>query len=269
MPDYGVDGLDSDTLRALIFSATLAVLVAAEYVAPHRPQQRRQRWRVNSLMLLAGNLLARLVLPLTAVGAAALAAENQWGMLTLTSFPDYLVIMASVAVLDITIYWQHRLFHQLPVLWRLHRVHHGDREVDVTTGIRFHPAEIVLSMVVKIAVIIALGVPVVAVMIFEVLLSSCALFNHSNIRLPDSIESLLRKILITPSLHRVHHSCVRVETNSNYGFSVPWWDRLFGSYCGTPGAGEEGLVLGLGADERRLPVTLFGLLCDPFSRRQE
>lgn len=257
-----------DGARVGVFLLCFLVFALMEVLAPHRPQRRRRRWRVNVLMLVLGNGLVRLVLPLAALGAALWAAEQNWGLLAFLPISGYVEVVISVILLDIAIYWQHRLFHRVPLLWRLHRIHHGDSEVDVTTGIRFHPLELLVSMLFKMAVIVLLGAPVIAVLLFEIVLSSCALFNHSNIRLWDSLEMPLRKILITPSLHRIHHSTLRVETDSNFGFSVPWWDHLFGSFRGAPSAGEAGLKLGLAADEGRLPEGLGGLMLNPFQVRK-
>ena len=190
-------------------------------------------------------LLVRLVFPLTAVGLALLAEARGFGLLIALSTPYWLAVPIGVVALDLAIYLQHVLFHAVPALWRLHRMHHADLEFDVTTGARFHPVEILLSMAIKLGVIAALGPPAVAVLIFEVLLNATALFNHANVRLPLALDRVLRWVVVTPDMHRVHHSVVVRETNSNFGFNLPWWDRLFGTYRDQPAAGHAGMTIGI------------------------
>jgi sterol desaturase/sphingolipid hydroxylase (fatty acid hydroxylase superfamily) len=169
--------------------------------------------------------------------------------------PQWLVILLSVVALDLIIYWQHVMFHALPNLWRLHQVHHADRDFDVTTGLRFHPIEILLSMGLKIAAISLLGPPAIAVLIFEVLLNTTALFNHANVSLPRPLDRVLRGMLVTPDMHRIHHSAIAAETNSNYGFNLPWWDYLFGTYRDRPAMGHPGMTIGLSAYQKTLGVS--------------
>jgi sterol desaturase/sphingolipid hydroxylase (fatty acid hydroxylase superfamily) len=203
----------------------------------------------------------RLALPLSAIGMALHAERHGWGLLRLLAVPDACAIAAAVIVLDLAIYLQHVLFHAVPALWRLHRMHHADLDLDVTTGTRFHPIEILLSMAIKIAVVAALGAPVAAVLIFELLLNATSLFNHGNLRLPAPVDRVLRWLVVTPDMHRVHHSIVPRETNSNYGFNLSCWDRLLGTYRAQPQAGHAAMTIGIeqfrDPDELRLDRMLW------------
>ncbi|HEX7063241.1 MAG TPA: sterol desaturase family protein, partial [Woeseiaceae bacterium] len=234
-------------LRLGAFLGVLSVMALWEAVAPRRPQRyrRRQRWPHNLLLVALDTLAVRLIFPLAAVGAALIATEHGWGLLNALTLPPWLALPVAVLALDFVIYLQHRLFHAVPWLWRLHRVHHADLEFDVTTGVRFHPLEILLSMGIKLAAVVALGAPALAVLIFEVLLNATSLFNHGNVRLPERLDRVLRLFLVTPDMHRVHHSIVRRETDSNFGFNLPWWDRLLGTYRAQPAAGHLGMTIGI------------------------
>jgi len=256
-------------VRLGCFAGVLAAMVAWERLAPRRPLTVKKPLRWLSNLSLAGlnTLLVRLILPVTAVGTALLAEEQQWGLLNQYQFPPWLACAIAVVALDFAVYLQHVLFHAVPVLWRLHRVHHADLDFDVTTGVRFHTIEILLSMGIKIAVVAALGPPAWGVVIFEVLLNATSMFNHGNVRLPRPLDRLLRGFVVTPEMHRVHHSVIPAETNSNYGFNLPWWDYLLGTYRAQPSAGHEGMTIGVASlrDEReteRLP----GMLALPFRR---
>jgi sterol desaturase/sphingolipid hydroxylase (fatty acid hydroxylase superfamily) len=208
--------------------------------------------------------LLRLVFPLAAVGMATTAELNGWGLFNRVASPDWLALSASVVILDAAIYLQHVMFHAVPLFWRLHRVHHADLDFDVTTGSRFHPVEILLSMLIKFAVIVLLGPPVVAVVVFEVLLNATAMFNHSNVRLPLALDALLRRLIVTPDMHRVHHSHLDHETNSNFGFNLSIWDRLFGTYRDQPEEGHEGMMIGIDTfRDAAHCITLRGMLGMP------
>jgi sterol desaturase/sphingolipid hydroxylase (fatty acid hydroxylase superfamily) len=222
-------------------------MVVWEIAAPRRVTDptRAQRWPGNLGILLVDSLLLRLVFPTAAVGFAVFVESRGWGLSTLIALPSWLVVAGAVLALDLVVYLQHVLFHAVPSLWRLHRVHHTDLGFDVTTGLRFHPLEILLSMVIKCAAIAALGAPPVAVLIFEVVLNATAMFNHGNVRIPTSIDRWLRLIVVTPEMHRVHHSIVRNETNSNFGFNFPWWDRWLGTYRAQPAAGHTAMTIGI------------------------
>lgn len=242
-----------DTIRLGVFFGVFIVMAAAEYFWPRRAQvlKRHKRWPHNLLLVAVDILVLRLALPASLAGFAVIAAQRDWGLLPALHAPFWLTVVISLIVLDLVIYLQHVLFHRVPFLWRLHRVHHTDTEFDVTTALRFHPFEILASMGVKIAVVMLLGIPPEAALLFEALLNACAMFNHGNIHLPVGIDRVLRYVLVTPDMHRVHHSTTPVETNSNYGFSVPVWDRLFGTYRAQPAAGHDDMHIGL--DEFRKP----------------
>lgn len=215
-------------------------------------------------MVLIDTVLTRIVAPAGAVGFALLAETQGWGFFNATDWPAWLEALAAVAVLDLAIYFQHRIFHYVPVLWRLHRMHHADLDVDVTTGARFHPIEILLSLGIKFVVIAALGASPVAVLIFEIALNGTSMFNHSNVRMPLIADRVLRWLVVTPDMHRVHHSIIRRETDSNFGFNFPWWDRLFRTYRREPEAGHDDMTLGI--DQFRDPgeLRIDRMLVQPF-----
>jgi sterol desaturase/sphingolipid hydroxylase (fatty acid hydroxylase superfamily) len=234
-------------IRITLFVAILVALAAWETAAPRRQQNisRLLRWSNNLGLVVIDRLLLHLIFPIFAVGLAALAEARGWGLLNLFEVPLGLALLLSLLALDLAIYLQHVLLHAVPTLWRLHRVHHADLEFDVSTGLRFHPIEILLSMGIKLAVVAALGPPAVAVLVFEVLLNATSMFNHSNLRIPLELDRALRWIVVTPDMHRVHHSIHPNETNSNFGFNLPWWDRLFGTYRAQPRDGHEGMTIGI------------------------
>jgi sterol desaturase/sphingolipid hydroxylase (fatty acid hydroxylase superfamily) len=207
------------------------------------------------------------VFPTTAVGLALIAEARGWGLIQALELPIWAGVPLAVMALDLAIYLQHVLFHAVPALWRLHRMHHADLEFDVTTGARFHPVEILLSMGIKLGVIAALGTPAVAVLLFEVLLNATSMFNHSNVRMPDRLDRVLRWIVVTPDMHRVHHSIVARETNSNFGFSLPWWDRLFGTYRDQPAAGHRTMTIGIEQFRDPAEQRLDRMLTQPFRDR--
>jgi sterol desaturase/sphingolipid hydroxylase (fatty acid hydroxylase superfamily) len=209
--------------------------------------------------------VVRVIFPTAAVGMALVAGERGWGLLNNVDLTPVVAVVVSVFVLDLLIYFQHVMFHAVPALWRLHMVHHADVDFDVTTGLRFHPLEIVLSMLIKLAAVALLGAPAVAVIIFEVVLNATAIFNHGNIRLPVAVDRVLRLIVVTPDMHRVHHSVKTPETNSNFGFNLPWWDRLLGTYRDQPEEGHEKMVIGLSQFQDRPRQSLPWLLAVPFT----
>jgi sterol desaturase/sphingolipid hydroxylase (fatty acid hydroxylase superfamily) len=234
-------------IRLAAFAGVLGLMAALEAGFPRRVRDfaRTRRWPSNFGIVVLNTLLLRLVFPTAAIGVAFWAEARGIGLFPALGLPAWLAVLLAVVVLDGVIYFQHRIFHAVPALWRLHRMHHADLDFDVTTALRFHPVEILLSMVIKIAAVVALGAPPVAVLLFEVLLNACAMFNHANLRLPRWLDAPLRVVLVTPDMHRVHHSAIRVETDSNYGFSLACWDRLFGTYRAEPAAGHEGMTIGL------------------------
>lgn len=235
------------TLRLAGFVAALAVMVLWETVAPRRgrPVPRRSRWPANIGVVVLNTVLVRLALPTVAVGVAVSAQAHGWGLFNDSTLPSWAAILGGVVLLDLILYLQHVMFHAVPALWRLHRMHHADLDIDVTTGARFHPVEILLSMVIKFAAIAALGVTPAAVVLFEVLLNVTSMFNHANARIPLAVEPALRSLIVTPDMHRVHHSVERDETNSNFGFNLSLWDRLFGTYRAQPRAGHEAMTIGI------------------------
>jgi len=255
-------------IRLGFFFGVLAIMAAAEVIAPRRIRSlnRLARWPANLGLVFLNSIIVRLLFPAAAVGVAVVAASRGWGVFNVYQIPLLLSVLITVVVMDCVIYLQHVMFHAVPVLWRLHRVHHADLDFDVTTGARFHPIEIILSMLIKFATILLLGAPVIAVIIFEVLLNATAMFNHSNVRLPLGLDRVLRWFVVTPDMHRVHHSVEDDETNSNFGFNLPWWDRLFGTYRDQPRAGHEGMTIGI--DTYRDPHQvdhLPGMLALPFN----
>jgi sterol desaturase/sphingolipid hydroxylase (fatty acid hydroxylase superfamily) len=207
---------------------------------------------------------ARLTVPLAPVALAAIATDRGWGLLNQLDWPLWVEVLVAVLVLDLVVYLQHVLFHAVPALWRLHRMHHADTDIDATTGIRFHPLEIILSLGIKLAAVLALGPAAVAVLLFEVLLNGSAMFNHANLALPRRADALLRLVLVTPDMHRVHHSWHRDETDSNYGFCFPWWDRLLGTYRAQPRDGHTGMTIGLTDFRDPRELSVMRLLTQPF-----
>ncbi|MDP2348849.1 MAG: sterol desaturase family protein [Gammaproteobacteria bacterium] len=255
--------------RLVVFLAVLLAMAIWELLAERRPQQlrRAKRWPANLLIVLLDTAVVRLAFPLAAVGAAIYAQERGWGLFNLLAVPGWIALILAVLVLDAAVYFQHRLFHAVPVLWRLHRMHHADQEFDVTTALRFHPLEILLSMIIKIAVVVALGASPLAVIVFEILLNATAMFNHGNVRMPLRLDRYLRLLVVTPDMHRVHHSIIRQETDSNFGFNLPWWDRLFGTYRDQPEKGHLGMTIGLEYFRTEGDQRLGNMLVQPFRNR--
>lgn len=251
------------TTRLAVFAGVLLSLAICELVAPRRQLAARKgpRWASNLALVVMNTLLARLAVPVTAVSAAMFCERQGWGLLHLVSAPPWLEFLMALVALDFAIWLQHVVFHHVPLLWRLHLVHHADLDFDVTTGLRFHTLEIILSALIKLAVVALLGPSALAVVTFEIVLNVTSMFSHSNIRLPLPIDRVLRWILVTPDMHRVHHSVRRAETDSNFGFNLPWWDRLFRTYQDQPADRHETMTIGLAhmRDERqvdRLPGML-------------
>ncbi|MCZ6531354.1 MAG: sterol desaturase family protein [SAR324 cluster bacterium] len=253
-------------IRLGFFLGILVLMALWELAAPRRALtvSKALRWGNNLALVVCNSLVLRLVFPVAALGVAVRAEASGWGLLHSLPLPGWLAVLLAVLLLDLLIYGQHVLMHKVPVLWRLHRMHHADLDFDVTTGARFHPLEIVLSMVIKMGAVLALGAPPLAVLIFEVLLNVTSMFNHGNVRIPQGADRLLRLLLVTPDMHRVHHSLVRAETDSNYGFNLPWWDRLFGTYRPQPAAGHEGMTIGIAQFREPRELWLPRLLTQPF-----
>lgn len=253
-------------LRLGFFLSTFAIMAVWELGMPRRALLRSKvvRWTNNLALTALNSVLVRVTLPVAAIGVAEFATERGMGLFNMFQVPLLPAILLSVLALDLAIYLQHLMFHAVPLLWRLHRVHHADLDFDVTTGARFHPFEIVLSMLIKFAAILVLGPPAVAVLAFEVLLNASSMFNHGNVRMPEFVDRILRWLVVTPDMHRVHHSVNPRETNSNFGFTLSWWDRLFGTYRGQPAAGHEGMTIGIEQFRSPREQWLDRMLLQPF-----
>ena len=255
------------SIRLGFFLGVFAVMASWEIISPQRylRTSKAVRWINNLGLVFFNSLVVRLAFPVAAVGLAVFAGDQGWGLFNYIDAPIQVAVPISLMVLDFFIWLQHVMVHAVPLLWRLHRVHHADLDYDVTTGARFHPLEILLSMLIKFAVILLLGPPAVAVVVFEVVLNATAMFNHSNVSLPGSLDRILRLIVVTPDMHRVHHSIEDDETNSNFGFNLPWWDRLFGTYRAQPRAGHEAMTIGIRTfREDKWCSWLPGMLAMPF-----
>jgi sterol desaturase/sphingolipid hydroxylase (fatty acid hydroxylase superfamily) len=258
-------------IRGVTFAALLLLIALAEIVAPRRPWRtpRGFRWLNNLALVIVDTILLRLLFPVLAVEMALIAQRHGWGLFNQLAVPGWAAVPLVALALDLIIYFQHRLFHAVPWLWPLHMVHHADPDIDVTTGVRFHPVEIVLSMLIKMATVLALGAPPVAVLLFEVLLNATSMFSHGNIRLPPGLDRLLRFVTVTPDMHRVHHSVHRHETDSNFGFNVPWWDRLFRTYRDQPQDGHDAMTIGLPQFQDKLRQSLLWMLAVPFRAKSD
>ncbi|MDJ0805711.1 MAG: sterol desaturase family protein [Gammaproteobacteria bacterium] len=259
-------------IRLSAFLCVFAVMASWEKVAPRRKLlfSKLRRWLSNLGLVFLNTLLLRLIFPAAAVGMASHAATHGWGLFNAIQLPLWLVVPLSVILLDMVIYLQHVMVHAVPALWRLHRVHHADPDYDVTTGSRFHPIEIILSMLIKFATIAALGTPVLAVIILEVLLNGMAMFNHANVGLPEWLDRRLRWLLVTPDMHRVHHSQEVDESNSNFGFNLSIWDRLMGTYRAQPRLGHRDMVIGIASiTEPQRTTHLGGMLMIPFTNADD
>ncbi|MBI5109915.1 MAG: sterol desaturase family protein [Rhodocyclales bacterium] len=255
------------TIRLAAFFGIFALMAVWEVAAPRRARlhTRLRRWTANLGLVVFNTVLVRLVFPFAAVAFATLSTQRGWGLLNNAGLPEPLALLLAVVAMDFAIWLQHVMVHAVPVLWRLHQVHHADPDYDLTTGARFHPIEIILSMLIKFAVIAVLGAPAAAVLVFEVLLNATAMFNHGNVKLPAGIDTGLRLLLVTPDMHRVHHSTDNAEANSNFGFNLSLWDRLFGTYRSAARLAQETMdigVAGLTGDPRC--VSLGGMLVIPF-----
>jgi len=253
-------------IRAASFAAIFAGMALWEVLSPCRAllAGRKPRWPSNIGILVVDAVVVRLLVPTAAVGAAVLASERGWGVFNILSFPGWLAGLAGFLVLDFVIYAQHYVFHRVPWLWRLHRMHHADLDIDLTTGVRFHPVEILISLAVKIATVVAFGIPAVAVLVFEIVLNATSIFNHANVAMPAWLDRILRLVVVTPDMHRVHHSVERMETDSNFGFNLPWWDRLFGTYRAQPRAGHQRMTVGLPIFRDFSELRIDRLLTQPF-----
>jgi sterol desaturase/sphingolipid hydroxylase (fatty acid hydroxylase superfamily) len=253
-------------IRLAAFGLVLTTVVLWEAVAPRRPRShaRIKRWPSNFAIIALNTGVLRTTLPGAAVGLALLAEQRGWGLLHSVPIPPWAALLISVIALDLAVYLQHVMFHAVPTLWRVHRMHHSDLDFDVSTGARFHPIEIILSMVIKLGVVAALGASAVGVLIFEVLLNATSMFNHGNLRISPKLDRYLRWFVVTPDMHRVHHSILVQETNSNFGFNVPWWDWLLGTYRAQPASGHEAMTIGIEQFRDARELRLDRMLLQPF-----
>ncbi len=257
------------SIRIAAFLAVLVLMAVLEVASPRRRREipRLVRWTNNFALVAIDTLLLRLLFPVAALGFAAWCQTNGWGLFNSWEIPFWIAFVLSILALDLAIYLQHVMLHAIPALWRLHRVHHADVEFDVTTALRFHPFEVILSMLIKIAIVAALGPPAVAVLAFEVLLNATAMFNHSNLRISPRLDRVLRTVIVTPDMHRVHHSPYIAETNSNFGFNLTWWDILLGTYRPQPRDGHERMKIGLKEFREPRELWLDRMLVQPFRRK--
>ena len=258
---------NEESIRLGFFFGVLIIIAIWELLSPRRKlaTSKPVRWASNLGIVLIDTALVKLIFPVMAINVAFVAQENSWGLLNNIALPYWVEVAMGVLILDCIIYLQHLMFHAVPLLWRLHMMHHADLDYDVTTGLRFHPIEIIISMVIKMASVAALGASPVTVVLFEIVLNATAMFNHGNIKLPLGLDAVLRLLVVTPDMHRVHHSVTIRETNSNFGFNFPWWDRLFGTYRAQPAAGHEGMTIGLAQFRDPGKNNLFGMLVLPFT----
>ena len=258
--------INEATIRLGAFIGVFTAMALWEAAAPRRPRSysRLARWPSNLAIVAFNTVLLRLLLPATALSLALIAAQRGWGLLNNLRLPWWSTVVVSVVLLDLAIYLQHVMFHAVTALWRLHRMHHADLDIDVTTGARFHPIEIILSMLIKFGVVAALGASAVGVLIFEVLLNATSMFNHGNVHIPVGLDRWVRWFVVTPDMHRVHHSILVGETNSNFGFNLPWWDRLLGTYRDQPAAGHQGMTIGIEQFRDGRELWLDRMLLQPF-----
>jgi sterol desaturase/sphingolipid hydroxylase (fatty acid hydroxylase superfamily) len=255
------------TVRLAFFFGILAIVALGELLLPRRvlTMPRPVRWFSNLGVVAVDTVAVRLLFPIIGVQVAMAAREQGWGLLNILDLPAWLEVLLGVLALDLVVYLQHVMFHTVPLIWRLHMMHHADLDIDVTTGLRFHPIEILISMVIKMTVIAALGPTVFTVILFEIILNGTAMFNHGNLKLPEVLDRYLRLLVVTPDMHRVHHSVTIRETNSNFGFNFPWWDRLFGTYRAQPVMGHEKMTIGLAQFRNPAKNNLFHMLLMPFT----
>lgn len=259
---------DDSIFRLAIFLVVFAVFAVWEMLAPRRisSYSKSVRWANNLSIALANIIFTRILVPVTLLYIATVAESGNIGLLNVIKLPPVASIIFAVLLLDLAIYIQHFIFHKVPFLWCLHRMHHADLDFDVTTGIRFHPLEMIISLAIKMTVVLAIGAPVVAVFLFEVLLNATSLFNHANIKIPKSVEKILRLIVVTPDMHRVHHSIIRTETDSNFGFNLPWWDFLFKTYRAQPKLGHIDMQIGIESFREQRELWIDRLLLQPFRK---
>ena len=258
------DNLAPSGLALSVLLFVILAILEAVFPRKKRTMPRGQRWRTNGIIILVDTLALRLMGPIAAIAAASFAEQVDFGLFNWVDFPAWLEFGLALILLDLAIYAQHVLAHRIPLLWAVHKVHHADRDIDVTTAVRFHPVEIILSMLYKSVVVLLLGPTPFAVFVFALLLNLFAMFNHANLRLPPPLDRILRLFVVTPDMHRVHHSTLVTETDRNFGFSIALWDRLFGTYTAQPAAGHDDMVIGLTEYQSDHPAETWWSLALPF-----
>ncbi len=256
-------------IRLGLFVGVFALMGALEALFPRksRTQPRLKRWATNLGIVVTYSVFVRILFPVAAMGTALFAASKGWGLLNVLDLPLWANLVIAIVLLDFAVYWQHVASHKIPLIWVFHKMHHADRDIDVSTGARFHPVEIAASMLYKMLVILLVGPAVVAVFVFELILSASAMFNHANVKLPMAADKWLRFLIVTPDMHRVHHSVIRKETDSNYGFFLSLWDRIFGSYIDQPEGGHKGVTIGLTPHQNNQPSNILWCLWLPFMKK--
>lgn len=266
---FSLFGLSESSLRLGVFLSVFVIMALAEWGLPKRDRTMMQgrRWVTNWGIVILDSVVTRLVMPILPIGVAIYATDQGWGLLNWLALPAWLSILLAFLILDFAIWLQHLLSHRIPLFWKLHKVHHVDRDIDVSTALRFHPLEILLSLIYKMVWVLVFGAPAIAVFLFEVVLNAAALFNHANVHLPETADRLLRLLVVTPDMHRVHHSNRPRETHSNFGFNLSIWDRIFRTYVAQPLDGHEGMTIGLDPYQDEKPSQFFWSLLLPFFRR--
>ena len=256
-------------IRLSAFLGLFGLLALTEWLRPRRKLtvSKANRWFTNIAIVVIDSVVVRLIFPAAAVGVALWAQSNGYGLFNLIDAPFWLAGLVSIVLLDFAVWFSHLLSHKVPMFWRFHRMHHSDRDIDVSTAIRFHPIEIVLSMIYKVAWVVALGAPAWSVIMFEIILNGVAMFNHSNTKLPLWLDKIARMVIVTPDMHRVHHSSIQRETDSNYGFNFPFWDKMFGTYIAQPELGHDGMEIGLAEWQDERPTKLGWALSVPFLKK--
>jgi len=257
---------DASVVRLIAFSGALVIFSGWEYLAPRidRNFSRKTRWFNNYILALLDIGILRVIFPILPVGVALFADQKGWGLINMLNIPEVFAVIIGVIVLDFVIYLQHVMFHSIPNLWRIHMMHHTDLDLDLSSGLRFHPIEHILSMIIKISAVVLIGAPALAVLIFEIALNAVSMFNHSNIYLPVWLDRIIRAVIVTPDMHRTHHSVKIRETNSNFGFNLSWWDRLLGTYKEKPDSGHENIKIGHALHREEEVLSLKNMLLIPF-----
>ncbi len=267
----GIDFTSEPVIRLSVFILLLAFLALLENISPRRKPRysKGSRWISNFGISILNSTTVALILPIVGAGAALLADERNWGLFNRLDTPALFSIPLYIIAFDLTIYVQHRLFHKFKPLWRLHRIHHTDLDYDVSTGVRFHPLSIFISAGIKLGLILALGPPAIAVIVSEIVLNATSMFNHSNIKLPHRLDAALRYLIVTPDMHRIHHSVIAQEHNRNFGFNFPWWDKIFNTYKDQPSKGQDAIDIGISGYEEDISIGILPLLIQPFRKDRE